>query len=95
MRQTYTPLKVNNEIELCEIRNDSCKKLIEKAMLKNRISYFIKWTRSGFFFSRHERCIICVNENAKAEAEEIVRSICEENGYKVRFILKPSSADYL
>lgn len=29
----YTSLKVNNEIELCEIADLECKKLIEKALL--------------------------------------------------------------
>ena len=95
MRQVYTPLKVNNEIELCEIRNIDCKKMIEKALLQNLISYFVRWSKSGFFLTRREHCIICVNENAKEEAVEIVRNICEETGYKVKFILKPSQADYL
>ena len=95
MRQVYTPLKVNNEIELCEIRDGECKKLIEKALLQNRISYFIRWTKSGFFLDRRERCIICVNENAKTEAVEIIQEICEETGYKVRFILRPSQASHL
>ena len=95
MRQVYTPLKINNEIELCEIRNDDFKKLIEKALLQNRISYFVRWTKSGFLLTRRERCIICINENAKEEAVEIVRNICEETGYKVKFLLKPSQANYL
>ena len=95
MRQVYTPLKVNNEIELCEIRNDDCKKLIEKALLQHRISYFVRWTNSGFFLTRKERCIICVNESAKEEAVDIVQSICEEFGFKVKFLLKRSQSNYL
>jgi len=95
MRQVYTPLKVNNEIEVCEIRNPECKKLIEKALLQNRISYFIKWAKTGFFLTRRECCIICVNENAKTEAAEIIEDICTENGYKVRFIMKPTQTNYL
>ncbi len=97
MRQVYTPLKVNNEIEICEVKNEDCKKLIEKALLQSRISYFIRWTNNGLFFlgKRREHCIICVNENAKEEAVEIVSSICEETGYKVRFLMKPSQTNYL
>lgn len=95
MRQTYTPLKVNNEIELCEVRNEECKKMIEKALLQNRISYFVRWTKSGLLFTRREHCTICINENAKEEAVEIVRTICEETGYKVKFLLKPSQTNYL
>ena len=95
MHQVYSPLKVNNEIELCEIRSIEFKKLIEKELLKNRISYFIRWTKSGFFLTKREHCIICINENAKEEAVNIVRSISEETGYKVKFLLKPSQANYL
>lgn len=95
MNQPYTPLKVYNEIELCEVRDEECKKLIEKALLKNRISYFIRWAKSGFLFNRREYCIICINENARTEAADIIRDICAETGYKVRFLMKPSQANYL
>ena len=95
MRQVYTPLKVNNEIELCEIKSMECKKLIEKALLQNRISYFVRWTKNGLFLPKREHCIICVNESAKEEAVEIVHNICEETGYKVKFLLKPSQTNYL
>ncbi len=48
----YTPLKVNNEIELCEVSDMDCKHLIERVLLKNRISYFVKWNKSGLFSRR-------------------------------------------
>ena len=41
----YTSVKVNNEIELCEVSDPECKELIEKALLAERISYFIKWLK--------------------------------------------------
>lgn len=96
MHQVYTPLKVNNEIELCAVKNDACKKMIEKALLQNRISYFIKWTNSGFFLlgKRRELCIICINENAKNEAVEIVKDICAQTDYKVKFLLRPTQTNY-
>ena len=40
MQPLYTTLKVNNEIELCEVSDPDCKQLIERALLKNRISYY-------------------------------------------------------
>ena len=43
MQPLYTTLKVNNEIELCEVSDPDCKQLIERALLKNRISYYIRW----------------------------------------------------
>ena len=39
MQTLYTSVKVNNEIELCAVSEPECKKLIEKALLENRISY--------------------------------------------------------
>lgn len=34
MQPLYTTLKVNNEIELCEVSDPDCKQLIERALLK-------------------------------------------------------------
>lgn len=90
----YTSLKVNNEIELCEVNDEECKKLIEKAFLQNRISYYVRWTKASFF-SKRQNCIICVNDNSKEAAEEIVRSICDEVGYQVKFLLRQSQNNYL
>lgn len=90
----YANLKFNNEIELCEVADEDCKKLIEKALLQNRISYFIRWTKASLF-SKRQNCIICVNDNSKEAAEELVRSICDEAGYKVKFLMRSSSNDYL
>ena len=47
MSQTLSAVKVNNEIELCEVANPECKKEIERALLKNRISYYIRWPKSS------------------------------------------------
>ena len=74
MQPLYTTLKVNNEIELCEVSDPDCKQLISR---------------------KKDACIICINDNVKDAAEEIVRGICDESGYNVRFILKRSSNNYL
>ena len=63
--------------------------------LKNRISYYIRWPKASFFSRKKDACIICINDNVKDAAEEIVRGICDESGYNVRFILKRSSNNYL
>jgi len=91
----YTSVKVNNEIELCEVSNPDCKRLIEKALLAEHISYFIKWTKPSLFRRKKNVCIICVNDNSKEAAENIVRSICDEKGYPVRFLMKRSQNEYL
>lgn len=96
MQPLYTTLKVNNEIELCEVSDPDCKQLIERALLKNRISYYIRWPKASFFSRKKDACILCHNEQcSRMLRQEIVRGICDESGYNVRFILKRSSNNYL
>lgn len=91
----YTAVKVHNEIELCEISDPECKRLIEHALLKERISFFIRWPRTSIFSRRKNTCIICVNENVKDTAEDVVRAICDEKGYQVKFLMRRSQNQYL
>lgn len=93
MQPLFTNQKVNNEIELCEVSDHNCKRLIEQALLQNRISYYIRWTKVSLF-SKRQNCIICINDNSKEEAEELVRSICDEAGYQVKFLLRRSSNSF-
>ncbi len=91
----YTTLKVHNEIELCEIYDMECKNLIERALLKERISFYIRWAKPSLFQRPKNICVFCVNENVKDIAEDIVRSICDESGYPVKFILRKAQNQYL
>ncbi len=91
----YTALKVNNEIELCEIADPECKQLIERKLLQERISYYIRWIKPSIFRRRKNVCIICVNENVKDTAEDVVRSVCDEKGYSVKFLMRKSVNQYL
>lgn len=94
MQPLYTALKVHNEIELCEVTDPECKKLIERELLKHRISYYIRWAKAPLFGHKKESCIICINDNAKDQAEAVVRSICDESGFNVKFILKKVSPSF-
>lgn len=91
----YTSAKVNNEIELCEITDPECKRLIEKALLRERISYYVRWPKSSIFHRNKNTCIICINDNFKEIAENMVRAVCDEKGYHVRFLMKKSQNQYL
>ncbi len=97
MQPLYTTVKVNNEIELCEVSNEECKQLIERALLKERISYYVRWPKTTFFGIGHKKflCIVCVNDNVKEEAENVVRAICEESGHSVKFLFKKFVNNYL
>ncbi len=94
MQTLYSSLKVNNEIELCEVYDLDGKKIIEKELLQNRISYFVRWQKRGFL-SRKEICVICVNENSVDAATEIVEKVCDEAGVTVRFLMKKPKSNYL
>lgn len=91
----YTAVKVNNEIELCEISDSECKLLIERALLRERISYYIRWPKPSFFHRNKKTCIICVNDNSKETAEDVVRSVCDEKGYPVKFLMRRAQNEYL
>lgn len=95
MQPLYTALKVNNEIELCEVDNPDCKKAIERELLKNHISYYIRWPKPSIFSHKKDTCIICINDSARDAAEEVVRSICEESGYQVKFLMKRFANHFL
>lgn len=95
MQPIYTTLKVNNEIELCEITDMDCKQLIERELLKDRVSYYIRWPKTSFFSRRKNSCILCVNDNVKELAEDVVRNICDEKGYTVKFLMRRAQNQYL
>ena len=95
MQTLYTKMKVNNEIELCEIYSLELKTEIERALLQERISYFIRWPKVTIF-SRHKFiCVFCVNENSVEDAEAVITQICEESGQDVKYLMRRSSNDYL
>lgn len=91
----YTALKVNNEIELCEISSLECKLLIEKALLSERISYYVRWLKPSLFSRRRNVCIICVHDSSREAAENVVRSVCDEMGYPVKFLMRKTQNPYL
>ena len=94
MHSIYTNIKVNNEIELCEIEDGEYRKVIEKELLKNRISYFLRWPKKSIF-SRKNTCIICVHDDVKETASEIVKRLCDDLCSTVSFMYKKTKNDFL
>ena len=70
------------------------RKAIEKELLKNRISYFLRWPKKSIF-SRKNTCIICVHDDVKETASQIVQGICDDLGYTVRFMYRKAQNDFL
>ena len=94
MEQTiYSSLKVNNEIELCEVSDMNCKQLIERELLKNRISYFVKWRKASLLRRKPETCIFCVNDNDKELAESSIRTLGKDVENKVEFLMSRTYND--
>ena len=94
MQPEYTKLKVHNEMELCETADMELKQQIEKTLLNNRISYFIKWRKQGIFRRNRNVCIFCINDNARENAELLIRSLFEEGDNRVKFLMRRSEERY-
>lgn len=94
MQPEYTRLKVHNEIELCETSDMEIKQKIERILLTNRISYYIKWRKQGFFRRNRDVCIFCINDSFKEEAEQLIQSHSKDMGEKVRFLMRKSEERY-
>ena len=56
---------------------------------------YIRWIKPSIFQRNKYICIICVNDNFRDTAEAIVRSVCDEKGCHVRFIMKKFQNQYL
>ena len=90
MQTIYTKVKVHNEVELCETADMEVKSRIEKTLLENRISYYIKWYKQGFFWNSKNVCVFCVNENSKDEAEELINELAKKYEDTIRFLMSKS-----
>ncbi|MCI9299046.1 MAG: hypothetical protein HFI10_16650 [Lachnospiraceae bacterium] len=81
--------KVNNEIELCKVNDKTVKTAIERALLGERISYFIKWEKPGFFSGdKKDTCTFCVNEWQAEAAEKAISDLGDEMESKIKYVMK-------
>lgn len=72
-KQTY----YHNEIELIRTDDSGLKNKIEKVFLRNRISYFIRWSKPSLWKrmlgkKEKQQCRICINEWDKEKALELI-----------------------
>lgn len=74
-----TSVKVNNEVAFCRVGSLKQKEEVERLLLKNRISYFVKWQeqsllRRMFNSETKEKTIfvICIHNAAIEQAKELV-----------------------
>ncbi len=89
----YSKSYYHNEIELVRVDSAELKNKIEKAFLRNRISYFIRWDKDSFFqriFGKKnsEQCKICINDWDKELALEILKDFEEDIAKQGEMLLK-------
>lgn len=94
MQTIYTRLKVNNEVELCEIYDFDVKEQIEKILLKKRISYYIKWPKPRLFKRRNALCILCINDYSRDEAEIAIKELGLDIEDKLQFVMRKSDNEF-
>ena len=74
----YSKVKVNNEMDYCSVTDMDVKAALEKAFMKARVSYFLRWEKPGFFarlFSGSKTNIVfCIN-SAQLETAEVVKGL--------------------
>lgn len=81
----YTKVRVDNEVELCEVYEREDKEKIEKAFIRNNISFFIKWKRERTDRKEQGRYIIFVNKYNRQKAEIIIHELLENVNEGVSF----------
>jgi hypothetical protein len=77
----YTKVKVNNEIDLCSVTEPEVKSSLEKAFLKARVSYFLRWEKpslfSKIFKKGKDKIVFCINSAQLSTAEEVIDGLEE------------------
>lgn len=89
----YTQVRVNNEIELCEVYERTVKDRIEKAFVKSDVSFFIKWKRERNS-AGNGKYIICVNQHQKQRAEAAIHGILEDVNSDVTFVDRTGAGEW-
>ncbi len=84
----YDKAYYHNEIELVRVNSTELKNKIERAFLRNRISYFIRWDKVSFWQTifgkkNNEQCKICINGWDKELAMEILKNFEKDKDYVV------------
>lgn len=79
MENLYSEVKVDNEIDFCSVTDINVKASIEKAFIKARVSYFLRWEKPGFFSrvfgGRKTDIVFCINSAQIDTAEEVIGDI--------------------
>lgn len=76
MENEYSKVKVNNEIDFCSVTDTNVKTALEKAFMKARVSYFLRWEKPGLlskiFGGGKTDIVFCINSAQLEIAEEVL-----------------------
>ena len=80
----YSKVKVNNEVDFCSVTDYDVKAALEKAFMKARVSYFLRWEKPGFFskfFAGTKKSIVfCINSAQLETANEVLKDMDDVEG---------------
>lgn len=75
----YSKVKVNNEMDFCSVTDIDTKAMLEKAFMKERVSYFLRWEKPGFFSrvfaGAKPRIVFCINSAQIEIAEGVIEEL--------------------
>ncbi len=75
----YSKVKVNNEMDFCSVTDMDVKTALEKAFMKARVSYFLRWEKPGIFSKvfggAKPRIVFCINSAQIETAEEVMKEL--------------------
>lgn len=84
MENEYSKVKVNNEIDFCSVTEQKVKATLEKAFMKARVSYFLRWEKPGFwsqiFGGGKDRIVFCINSAQLETADEVLKELGDIEG---------------
>ncbi len=77
----YSKVKVNNEMDFCSVTDQNVKIILEKAFMKARVSYFLRWDKPGLFAKIFKGAspsiVFCINSAQIETAEEVMKELTD------------------
>lgn len=74
-----THVKVNNEIDFCEVKSEETRRKLEVALQKVRVSYFLRWQEPNWiqrlFKAKQTTIVFCINDAFLEKANEALESL--------------------
>lgn len=84
MENEYSKVKVNNEMDFCSVTEAEIKTTLEKALMKARVSYFLRWEKPGLlsklFGGGKEKVVFCINSAQMEIADAVLDGLGDMGG---------------